>query len=56
MIQLNGIYRGSHHDKDGNPGEHQRCVRPASNFMVGHDRTPESAENANPIDLTGRSE
>jgi len=29
---------------------------PASNFTIGHDRTPESAGNTNPIDLTGRTE
>jgi len=29
---------------------------PASDFMIGHDRAPESAGNANPIDLTGRTE
>lgn len=36
--------------------EHRQYVWPTSNFAVGHDRTPESAGNAAPIDLTGRAD
>lgn len=38
------------------PGKRQRRVWPTSNFTAGHDRTPESAGNASPIDLTGRAD
>lgn len=56
MTLRKGIYREMRHDKDDNPEERRRCVWPASNFIVEHDRTPESAGNADPIDLTGRVE
>lgn len=42
--------------KNGGPGKRRRRVWPTSNFTVGHDRTPESAGNASPIDLTGRAD
>lgn len=42
--------------KNGGPGKRRRRVWPTSNFTVGHDRTPESAGKASPIDLTGRAD
>lgn len=50
------IYRGASRQEWWSRETPRRRVRPTSNFTVGHDRTPESAGNASPIDLTGRAD